>query len=80
MRDTQKHSDTTQPQSVNTHSEVNYWYDDCDDEPTVCDYCLGDGQVIDCCDDICHGQGYCIHGENTICPVCHGEGEIYRGA
>jgi hypothetical protein len=29
-----------------------------------------------CCDDLCHGQGYCIHHDGVIeCPYCHGSGE-----
>lgn len=33
-----------------------------------------DGTIIDCCDDLCHGQGWCMHGGNRTCPNCHGEG------
>ena len=45
-------------------------------EPEVCDECGGSGQIIECCDDMCHGQGDCIHGDVRMCPVCHGTGEV----
>lgn len=34
-----------------------------------------EGTVVICMDDLCHGQGYCIHGDgNAVCDVCDGEG------
>ena len=43
----------------------------------TCPNCWGECIVITCCDDICDGLGYCIHGDGEeICPVCGGEGEI----
>lgn len=42
-----------------------------------CLRCDGTGEVLFCPDDMCHGLGYCIHGDGqTICPDCHGEGWI----
>ena len=46
-----------------------------DDEPPECPYCGGSGTVMTCCDDLCHGQGYCIHGDEDVCPACEGSGE-----
>lgn len=46
-----------------------------DDEPHERPVCGGSGMVMTCCDDLCHGQGYCIHGDEDICPACEGEGE-----
>lgn len=43
----------------------------------MCQTCMGEGIIITCCDDICVGGGYCIHGDGEeICPDCDGEGEI----
>lgn len=40
-----------------------------------CITCWGQGFIVDCCDDICQGQGYCMHGDgNVVCPDCGGEG------
>lgn len=47
-----------------------------DDEPHECPHCGGSGEVMVCCDDLCHGQGYCIHGDGEqMCPACQGSGE-----
>lgn len=46
-----------------------------DDEPHECPHCGGSGTLMECCDDLCHGQGYCIHGDEQMCPVCEGSGE-----
>lgn len=44
-------------------------------EPNDCWNCGGEGFVITCCDDMCHGQGYCMHGDGEdVCGACHGEG------
>ena len=46
--------------------------DDYGNDP--CWRCGGAGFIVTCCDDICRGLGYCIHGDGeTECPVCHGE-------
>ena len=55
--------------------------DDLDDdgsymgEGVTCWNCY-EGTVIDCCDDLCHGQDWCMHGGNRMCPICHGEGVL----
>lgn len=47
-----------------------------DDEPHECPHCGGGGVVMTCCDDLCHGQGYCIHGDGEeMCPACQRGGE-----
>ena len=46
-------------------------------EPSICASCWGAGEVINCCDDLCHGTGHFIHGDNEVCPECGGEGEVY---
>jgi hypothetical protein len=40
----------------------------------TCWNCGGEGTIVDCCDDLCHGQDWCMHGDNRMCPECHGEG------
>lgn len=46
------------------------WWDDHDHDH-------GEGIVVFCCDDICRGQGYCMHGDgDSICRDCGGEGAI----
>ena len=48
-----------------------------EDEFAACYECNGTGQVLICCDDLCHGLGYCMHGDGEImCHVCKGSGEI----
>lgn len=43
----------------------------------TCDECGGEGVIITCCDDICVGQGYCMHGDGeSICPKCDGDGVL----
>jgi len=45
---------------------------DCDD---TCQRCGGDGFVVTCIDDMCHGQDYCVHGDGeATCPACGGHG------
>lgn len=40
-------------------------------------YDCEDGEECDCCDDICQGLGYCIHGDGMItCRECHGTGIV----
>lgn len=50
------------------------WYDA---EWVVCPRCRGDGQNVECIDDLCHAQGRCMHGDN-LCALCEGVGEISR--
>lgn len=47
----------------------------CRGEP--CWDCGGDGDKLICVDDICHAQGYCMHG-NAEAPfdTCEGHGVI----
>ena len=47
-------------------------------EPATCWNCGGEGFTIACCDDICHGLGYCMHGPNghAECHICQGEGQL----
>lgn len=51
------------------------------DDWISCDYCDGTGWITHCPDDLCQGGGEngCIHGDNEVCPECHGEGEIDIG-
>lgn len=57
-----------------------FLYDDEDEgdylgDLITCGHCGGEGFEITCCDDICHGVGYCIHGDGErTCPHCGGEG------
>lgn len=40
-----------------------------------CEECGGEGQIIVCIDDICHGLKRCIHGDGMMaCPACDGNG------
>jgi len=34
-----------------------------------CMDCDGEGWIVTCCDDLCHGAGYCIHGDGMA--LCH---------
>ena len=46
-----------------------------DGEDGYCHHCGGEGFILTCIDDLCHGQGYCMHGDGEeICPHCNGEG------
>lgn len=46
----------------------------CYEDDDYCYRCDNSGVIITCCDDICHGLGYCIHGDGEdICPDCKGE-------
>lgn len=48
-----------------------------DEELESCETCGGSGEILVCCDDICHGLGECIHGDGmAMCPDCKGSGEI----
>jgi hypothetical protein len=47
---------------------------DHDDGGGYCWKCDGRGYIITCCDDLCHGQDYCMHGDGEVmCPLCKGE-------
>ena len=51
-------------------------FDDDDFDDGSCYYCCWARFVVTCCDDLCHGQGYCMHGDgNDDCPVCNKDGE-----
>jgi hypothetical protein len=44
--------------------------DYCDAQCLTCD---GEGILLVCPDDLCQGQGWCMHGDGEIvCPDCHG--------
>ena len=48
--------------------------DFCDDDGGYCWNCGGEGFILVCCDDLCHGAGYCMHGDGEVtCPTCKGE-------
>jgi len=56
---------------------------DCGDEycgePECCDECMGEGIICICLDDICQGQGWCMHGDGmATCPSCDGQGYYWR--
>ena len=45
------------------------------EEGRFCPDCDGQGFHLVCCDDICHGLGYCIHGDGEEpCARCGGQG------
>lgn len=55
--------------------ETAFMFDTDDDGQNVCFTCNGSGVKLVCCDDICLGQGYCMHGDGEeTCPACHGSG------
>lgn len=49
-------------------------YDDMECEPVHCEKCGGSGLYADCCDDLCHGNEECIHGDDSTCSRCGGSG------
>lgn len=50
---------------------------DDDEELVECPNCGGSGVLLVCCDDICQGQGYCMHDDGEeVCTTCEGSGEI----
>lgn len=50
-----------------------------DYEDESCQECDGTGVIITCCDDLCVGGGYCIHGDgDEMCPACEGEGVVRK--
>jgi len=49
--------------------------DEFGDDGGGCCNCGGRGWFVDCIDDLCHGQGECIHGDPpTPCRVCNRDG------
>ncbi len=38
-----------------------------------CQVCGGEGWIVTCCDDVCHGVGYCIHGDGMMLCKCNKE-------
>lgn len=55
------------------------WPDDEDYEGeylghVICWKCGGEGSIVECVDDLCHGQDWCMHGDNRMCSNCGGEG------
>lgn len=48
-------------------------------EYELCPDCMGDRIIITCCDDLCVGQGWCMHGDGEeVCATCAGEGWVKR--
>lgn len=46
----------------------------------MCPECDGKGYIVTCCDDMCNGMDYCIHGDGEEpCLACGGEGSIDDG-
>jgi len=45
-----------------------------------CYNCGGRHWLVTCIDDMCHGLGECVHGDDpTPCPVCNPNGDIFEG-
>jgi hypothetical protein len=42
-----------------------------DDDDGYCDECGGEGWILTCVDDMCHGAGYCIHGDGMEMCSCN---------
>ena len=45
-------------------------------DAVTCWGCGGEGNEVACVDDLCHGQGWCMHGDNRPCRECGGEGVL----
>lgn len=43
------------------------------EEPGICE-CNGTGWVVYCIDDLCVGQGWCMHGDGELPCSCNPEG------
>lgn len=56
---------------MSEHDVRDYFQDD----DGYCEDCGGDGWVLTCCDDLCHGAGYCIHGDGMAICHCNTSGE-----
>lgn len=58
---------------------LDHYLQQCDDDferqgESFCNTCFGQGFVVKCMDDMCHGLGYCMHGDgNADCPDCDNE-------
>lgn len=58
--------------SATSSEEIDESYDD--GLGGYCWRCGGDGFILTCWDDLCHGAGYCMHGDGEeVCPECGGE-------
>lgn len=65
------------PEPGEEATEIDERGDDDFHEPATCWNCGGEGFVIVCCDDLCHGAGYCFHGDgHAMCRECNGEGVL----
>lgn len=70
------HLNPTTPEGLTC--EDGFDLDEYDDElgSRYCYECGGRGWIIRCPDDLCHGQGECIHGDPPRrCWVCNRDGE-----
>ena len=67
------HENPKLPSAPPPGSEFDADWESCDDGPPVCQRCDGQGEIMVCIDDICHGLGECIHGDGyATCPNCKG--------
>ena len=44
------------------------------DEEPVCYECDGEGIKVTCMDDLCIGQGWCMHGDGMELCACRSDG------
>lgn len=45
---------------------------------STCPHCYGEGTIVICFDDLCAGEGRCIHGDGErMCRACKGQGVLY---
>lgn len=54
-------------------------FDDFEDDG-YCERCGGEGWILTCCDDLCHGAGYCIHGDGMEMCSCNTSYELPSNA
>ncbi|AFZ73080.1 hypothetical protein [Natronobacterium gregoryi] len=45
-------------------------------EGVYCPRCSGQGEFIDCHEEICHWKGQCFHDGTTECEFCDGSGRV----